>query len=312
MPVYKNKKCILCGEEYTPLSPKQKYCVGCKKEGKKIASRANDRKRNRERRNYVERDRKCICCGITFKTHYSKKIYCGSIECEAYRINLKNHNTHLKRDRSKLIEKGRKYYALNREKCLLSKAGKYREINPNATEYTPGKLHRHNIAFVKEYVARIGYELLSSEYVNNNKNILLKCPSGHQWETSFHNFKDGGARCFQCYLNNNYTSRFEIEVRNFISDIYDGAIIFNDRTRIKNPFTNKYLELDIYLPGINKAVECNGVYWHSTEGAALRDMIKKEQCDIKGIDLLTITDEEWFRGDGKELLIYFMDTNINI
>ena len=47
---YKNKFCSLCGKEYTPSSPKQKYCVICKEEGRKLADLKRDRKRSRSKK----------------------------------------------------------------------------------------------------------------------------------------------------------------------------------------------------------------------------------------------------------------------
>jgi hypothetical protein len=41
----------------------------------------------------------------------------------------------------------------------------------------------------------------------------------------------------------------------FIKSIYNGEIIENDKKTIINPITNHWLELDIYLPDINKAIE---------------------------------------------------------
>jgi len=303
---FKSKLCLLCSTDFFPTSPKQKYCEKCKEEGRRIADRKRDLNRFRKKFNYCEFDRICLCCGIEFKTHYSKKVYCGASVCDKHRLVLKNNRVQATR-KTYLIEKGRKYYALNKEKCCLSKANKYRKDHPEAKEYISGKINRHNINFVKEYVESQNYALVSEEYTNNRDDIVLMCPHNHAWTTSFHNFKDGGARCFYCYLNNNYTSKFELSVRNFVNEIYSGSIIYNDRTMIVNTLTKKNLELDIFFPELNKAIECNGIYWHSSEQSVVKDAIKIDQCNSNNIELLTITDEEWFCGDGKELVLYFLD-----
>lgn len=43
----------------------------------------------------------------------------------------------------------------------------------------------------------IGYELLSTEYVNNHDKLLFKCPKGHKFEANWNSFKNG-SRCPYC------------------------------------------------------------------------------------------------------------------
>lgn len=85
------------------------------------------------------------------------------------------------------------------------------------------------------------------------------------------------------------TSVFEKEVVEYIRSIYSGTIIENDRTILKPK------ELDIYLPELNLAIECNGIYWHSMESGTniLYHYDKTSQCSEQGIDLLNIWDYEW-------------------
>ena len=66
---------------------------------------------------------------------------------------------------------------------------------------------------VKEYIESFGYKLLSDEYKNNLTKLLIKCPLGHELETRYHNFKDGGQRCPYCYGNAKYTYE---EVKEYI------------------------------------------------------------------------------------------------
>ena len=53
-------------------------------------------------------------------------------------------------------------------------------------------------------------------------------------------------------------------------------------------------ELDVYIPSKNIAIECNGVYWHSTECISPKDknyhFNKWNECRKKGIELLTVWD----------------------
>lgn len=55
--------------------------------------------------------------------------------------------------------------------------------------------------YVKNYIESFGYTLLSTEYINSRTKLLLECPFGHKWETSFNNFKNCNHRCCECYGN---------------------------------------------------------------------------------------------------------------
>lgn len=62
----------------------------------------------------------------------------------------------------------------------------------------------------------------------------------------------------------------------------------------------KPLELDIYIPEKNLAIEFNGIYWHSS-GSKETDkekskyhLNKTELCESKGIQLLHIFENEWY------------------
>lgn len=54
-------------------------------------------------------------------------------------------------------------------------------------------------------------------------------------------------------------------------------------------------ELDIYLPEHNLAIEYCGLYWHSEQQGKTRlyHKSKMDACDIKGVRLLTLYEDEW-------------------
>lgn len=294
MPNYKDKLCEICKESYPPSSPKQKYCDKCKEEGRKIADRIRDRKRSRKKFDYKEHHRFCLCCGKEFFTYYDRKVFCGEKICDQFRVNIKNKNAHITRDRTYLIEKGRRYYKENREYCCLKRAERYRELHPEAKEYNPGRVYKHSIDYIRDYVENLGYRLLSEEYVNSKEKILLQCPSGHKWETTFHCFRDTpnlrGARCFHCYINNNYVSKPEQKVRDYIlGNFPDIEVIFNDRKKIYPR------ELDLYFPEYSLAIEICGLYWHSDTATGTNKYYhynKMMDCYKKGIRLITIFEDE--------------------
>ena len=142
------------------------------------------------------------------------------------------------------------------------------------------------------------YELVSKEYINSATKLCCICPNGHEYKVTWDNWKQG-QRCYRC--NDNNTSKFEQEVKDYILSLHQ-VIIENDRTTILNPNTNKYLELDILFPCKTKAIECNGVYWHSLPKAIEKDKIKQKQCKDKNIKLLTILDTDWISNKEKQKL----------
>lgn len=89
---------------------------------------------------------------------------------------------------------------------------------------------------------------------------------------------------------------YEIKKNIFPNEIVES----NNRNTIKNPLTNKYLELDIIIKNLNFAVEYNGKqhyfyipYFHrkknTFEDLKNRDLAKIEECKKKNIKLLIIS-----------------------
>ena len=48
---------------------------------------------------------------------------------------------------------------------------------------------KHNYEYIKEYIENLGYELLSKEYINNQKPLRLRCQHNHEFEISFNHFQ---------------------------------------------------------------------------------------------------------------------------
>ena len=94
----------------------------------------------------------------------------------------------------------------------------------------------------------------------------------------------------------------EKELAEYVSSIYDGTILENNRTIIKPR------ELDIYLPELHLAIEYNGDYWHAnpkyySEDHIIGDVVAKtvwkedkqkiNRCIKAGIELLIIWEDDW-------------------
>lgn len=145
------------------------------------------------------------------------------------------------------------------------------------------------IGFVKSEFRKKGYKLLTKTYENAFQKLNYICPRGHRHFVSWNRWQQR-QRCPFC--NNTGISKWEKIVKNFLVGL-NVDYIPNDRTQLINPNTNHNLELDMWMPQLNKAIECNGDYWHTKRQVVKNDKIKQQLCKDQGIDLLVITDKEW-------------------
>jgi hypothetical protein len=152
---------------------------------------------------------------------------------------------------------------------------------------------RHSYEYIKSFIESKNNHLLSENYYNSHRKLSIKCPKNHIFNMSFNCFKRR-QRCPICVYEKQRSSA-EIEILEYIKNIYNGIIIPNDRTQIINPLTGYNLELDIWLPEISKAIEYNGTYWHNEKYQKIKDKLKIEKCKQKGIQLLIIDEKEWMK-----------------
>ena len=107
--------------------------------------------------------------------------------------------------------------------------------------------------------------------------------------TEKHDISDGhDVKCTKC---DNRMSSFQTEVFDYIRTILPNEPIITNNRSILSP-----LELDLYLPNKNVAIETNGVYWHSeVSGGKNKNyhLNKTKLCASKGIRLIHILDSEW-------------------
>jgi len=153
--------------------------------------------------------------------------------------------------------------------------------------------------YIKGKIEKEGYKLLSKGYKNAHTKLELECTKGHIFLMRWNNFRNG-QRCIKCICYNNY-SKGEKEVLEYIQSLTDTTIIENDRSQIINPLTNQFLELDIFLPHLKKAIEYNGTYWHSKKHQKFNDNQKVIQCKEKEIDLMVIKENDWI--NNKDVVI---------
>jgi hypothetical protein len=148
-----------------------------------------------------------------------------------------------------------------------------------------------------------GWTVLSkeSEYKSQNETpIRCICPNGHVQDKNVRKWRMG-RRCPYCV-----TSGPELELKLFIEESVDIEYIPNYR--------GLGVELDIFFPSINKAIEFNGNYWHCNPTMFSSDYLNKHKnlyaheiwqrdeqkkflCMSNNIDLMTIWEDEWNRNN---------------
>jgi len=154
---------------------------------------------------------------------------------------------------------------------------------------------KHNIHDIKFMFLNKSIMVLDDEYTNTFTPLNVLCKKcNREFKLSQHNFKNNRG-CPHCdaLLKGGINSSFEKQVREFVSSIVSNdLLIFNDVATLVNPYTKRRLELDIFLPSMNKAIEVNGT-WHKQEAVMRRDKIKSDLCIDKGIDLFYVEHRDW-------------------
>lgn len=118
--------------------------------------------------------------------------------------------------------------------------------------------------------------------------IYWVCKKGHSFQRKPNSF----IKAQTCPTCTPYgTSQTEKELYNYIKSILPEniKIIQNDKTVLNG------LEIDIYLPDKNIAIEFNGLYWH-TENMGKDKYYhynKWKKCYDKNIQLITIWEDDW-------------------
>lgn len=127
-----------------------------------------------------------------------------------------------------------------------------------------------------------------SSYLDNNALLSVKCKtcSTHD-NVSLFNLE----RCWRCRTCHPIGSSQQVEILNFVKSLgFDDAV--SSTRKIIDP-----LELDIWIPSKNVAIEYHGLYWHSGGKNGTFDKNthrdKHKRCVEKGIKLLQFFSDEW-------------------
>jgi hypothetical protein len=157
-------------------------------------------------------------------------------------------------------------------------------------------------------------EIIDLEELKKITSLLnLKClKCNNIYKNRFYNLQIGYGKCPYCFPKNSHKSKGENEILSFLKNSYPYLSIYQSYKKLRNS-ENKLLELDIYIPEKKIAIEFNGLYWHSEK--ILTDPInyhinKTNICNINGINLLHIFEDEWY--NKKHILKKMISHKLNI
>ena len=141
------------------------------------------------------------------------------------------------------------------------------------------------------------YDYSKVEYVNNSIQVEIKCEEHGSFLQSPRDHLRGHG-CHTCGLLKARhflgTSKLEEDFVSFIRSFYSGEVITSVRDKIPP------MELDIFLPEFNIAVEINGGYWHSERFKDKNYHIRKYNlCTDKNIRLVSIWEWEYLKDKDK-------------
>ena len=130
------------------------------------------------------------------------------------------------------------------------------------------------------------YNYSKVKYTLTRNKVIIICPKHGEFEQT----PEGHLQGKGCPMCGNQLSKAEIALYEYICNfISKDDIIKRDRSVLGN------LELDIYIPKLQIAIEYNGLRWHSEEfnkdkNYHLNKLIK---CNEKGVKLIQIFEDEW-------------------
>ena len=139
-------------------------------------------------------------------------------------------------------------------------------------------------------VHRDKYDYSKSLYTGADNKLEITCVKHGKFLQTPHNHLKG-TNCPSCGAS---ISKPEIKLKDFIRSFYKGEIITNSKNIIPP------MELDIFVPTLNLAIEFNGGYWHSERFKDKNYHLHKYNlCKSKGIRLISIWEWEYLKGRDK-------------
>lgn len=205
---------------------------------------------------------KCPVCGKSITT-YASRHYPRHCSCRCTQLDKEVRNK-------------------NRSTCLerygVDNASRSAEIKAKAKQTCLERFGTDNIFKNKEYIKKCTFKKLGvsnaaklSSVIQKRKNTLKK---------------KYGVDCSFKLVKNFNKSKGELELYSYIKTLFPTSIS-GDREKIEP------LELDIFIPELNVAIEYDGDYWHNLPEMKRRDHLKTKICKLKNIKLIRIKESDW-------------------
>ncbi len=116
---------------------------------------------------------------------------------------------------------------------------------------------------------------------------VISCNKGHTHKQDIGNVIHKQINCPSCCFNEG-VSKAEKTLREYIESIYNGWVVYNDRTILEGK------EVDIVIPDLGIAIEFNGTYWHSEDKVGTKyHMHKTNAVEALNYQLIHIKDYDW-------------------
>ena len=122
----------------------------------------------------------------------------------------------------------------------------------------------------------------------SNKEVWWKCAKGHEWKAPIYR-RTGGSGCRNC---SNQSSKNEIRIYIELSSIFDD---------VRHRHKAGGIEIDVFLPRYNLAIEYDGKYWHKDK--ADQDVKKAASLYDHGIKLLRVREAPLTKLQSHDLII---------
>lgn len=215
--------------------------------------------------------------------------------------NKNNHNGKLAWNTQKSINNHN--YKLIKEKSLKTIKEKQNMTSPIQYSFTE---EQRQIILNKE-----NFDNYIKERYDNHKSAKMIYEELNIQHSVFYNY------FYKYKLNEKYTfkkssSKEEYEIINWLKEIIPDIEIIHC-CRLFKDINGKTMELDIYLPKYNVAIEYNGTYWHSNIHKDNNYHYNKSRsCEQLGIRLIHIFEYEWHNERQNKILKNIIKSAIGI
>lgn len=232
----------------------------------------------------------CLACGICITKSLRSRFGSGCKECYQTQRRIV-----VDKIQSKLIERGESLVSAenykNNQSALIVSCPISHIYTTNWSKIDDDKgcpvcfdndRGRLGIDYIKNEAEKRGDRLLSDTYTNANMTLILECSKKHIYTKPCGGYIYASERscCPVCNKKRNY---FEEAVFSYVLSKYPFAL-----RNVKGVLTNKRFELDIWMPNLKLAIECDGDNWHSKPENVERDARKNADCNKNGIRLLRL------------------------